>query len=69
MFSSVRQVDRLERLKDRAMEPFKPDEEDHRALLRQLWGHAFPSLPFTTAKSSQWKEMGWQTSPVNNVHV
>ena len=42
------------------MEPFKPDEEDHRALLRQLWGHAFPSLPFTTAKSSQWKEMGWQ---------
>ena len=47
-------------MKERAAEPFRPDDDEHRALLRQLWTHAFPEVAYTTPKSPQWKEMGWQ---------
>jgi len=54
------QEERLERLRGRAAEPFRPDDDAHQALLRHLWSHAFPDVAFTSPKSSQWKEMGWQ---------
>lgn len=41
--------------------PYDGQNLQHQQQLQELWGLAFPQLPFPTAiKSNQWKEMGWQ---------
>jgi hypothetical protein len=56
----MRQAERLEELQDRLSVPYDSDNRQHQQQLQELWALAFPELPFSTLKSNQWKEMGWQ---------
>ena len=54
------QAERLEELQDRLAVPYNGADPQHQQQLQELWALAFPHIPFTTLKSNQWKEMGWQ---------
>jgi hypothetical protein len=55
------QAQRLEELQESLAVPYDGQNLQHQQQLQELWGLAFPQLPFPAAiKSNQWKEMGWQ---------
>jgi hypothetical protein len=60
----VVQAERLEELQERLSVPYDSDNRQHQQQLQELWALAFPELPFSTLKSNQWKEMGWQVGVV-----
>ncbi|KAL3144462.1 hypothetical protein ABBQ32_004205 [Trebouxia sp. C0010 RCD-2024] len=53
------QAERLEQLHDQASVQFDLTNEEHQALLHQLWSHAFLGEP-SQLQSDRWKDMGWQ---------
>jgi hypothetical protein len=64
MLCAVLQAERLEELQERLSVPYDSDNRQHQQQLQELWALAFPELPFSTLKSNQWKEMGWQVGEV-----
>lgn len=60
LLCALLQAERLEELQERLSVPYDSDNRQHQQQLQELWVLAFPELPFSTLKSNQWKEMGWQ---------
>jgi len=60
MCLAMLQAERLEELQDRLAVPYDGQNMQHQQQLQELWALAFPQTPFTTLKSNQWKDMGWQ---------